>query len=103
MGSKVPKPRAASADFALMTQRAKQASEFLKALSHESRLLILCLLAEGERSVTEFEELLALRQSSVSQQLARLRHDGLVQSKRNGKTIHYSLANEDVRRILGVL
>jgi len=103
MAKKVTKPRAASADFALMTKRAKQASEFLKALSHESRLLILCLLSEGERSVTDLEAILLLRQSSVSQQLARLRLDGLFRPKRNGKTIHYRLANEDVLKVLGAL
>lgn len=86
---KTKKSSSSLGDFALMAKRAKQASAFLKALSHESRLLILCRLCEGERSVTELEELLLLRQSSVSQQLARLRLDGLVQTKRNGKTIHY--------------
>ncbi len=97
------KSSTSSSDFALMTKRAKQASEFLKALSHESRLLILCLLCEDEKSVTDLEELLCLRQSSVSQHLARLRRDGLVQTKRSGKAIHYSLANDDVRLILGTL
>jgi DNA-binding transcriptional ArsR family regulator len=89
-----------SADIELMVARAKQATGFLKALSHESRLLILCPLSEGEKSVTNLEELLALRQSTVSQQLARLRLDGLVKTKRDGKAIYYNLANEDVRTIL---
>ena len=92
-----------SADLELMVDRAKQATGFLKALSHESRLLILCLLSEGEKSVTNLEELLALRQSTVSQQLARLRLDGLVKTKRDGKTIYYNLANEDVRTILAAI
>ena len=87
-------------DHDLMLDRARQASEFLKALSHESRLLILCILSQGEQSVAELEELLSLRQPAVSQQLARLRRDGLVDTKRNGKTIHYRLANDDVRTIL---
>ena len=91
------------ADFGLMAKRARQASEFLKALAHESRLLILCLLCEGEKTVTDLEGLLSLRQASVSQHLARLRFDGLVQAKRNGKAIHYSLANDDVHAILGTL
>jgi DNA-binding transcriptional ArsR family regulator len=103
MATKQTKLRNASADFERMANRAKQASEFLKAFSHESRLLILCLLCEGEKSVTELEELLSLPQSSVSQQLARLRLDGLVQPKRNGKAVHYSLANNDTRIILGAL
>ncbi len=86
-----------------MAERAKDASAFLKALSHETRLLILCLLCEGDKSVTELEELLLLRQSSVSQQLARLRLDGLVRAKRCGKTMCYSLANDDVGLVLGTL
>ena len=92
-----------SADIEWMVARAKQATGFLKALSHESRLLILCLLSEGEKSVTNLEELLALRQSTVSQQLARLRLDGLVKTKRDGKTIYYNLANEDVRTVLAAI
>jgi DNA-binding transcriptional ArsR family regulator len=102
-GKKTAKSPSSSREFALMAKRAKRASEFLKALSHESRLLILCVLCEGERSVTELEGLLSLRQSSVSQHLARLRLDGLVQTKRNGKAIHYSLANDAVRLILRTL
>jgi DNA-binding transcriptional ArsR family regulator len=86
----------------LMT-KARKASEFLKALSHESRLIVLCLLAERERSVSELEQILALRQPTVSQQLARLRLDGLVTTRREGKAILYSLANEDVRQVISVL
>jgi DNA-binding transcriptional ArsR family regulator len=88
------------ADLELMVDRAKQASQFLKALSHESRLMILCILSEGEKSVTDLEKLLSMRQSAVSQQLARLRLDGLVETRRDGKAIYYNLANEDVRTIL---
>ena len=62
--------------------------------------LILCLLADGEKSVGDLEILLAQRQSTVSQQLARLRLDGLVESRRDGKSISYSLASDDVRIIL---
>jgi DNA-binding transcriptional ArsR family regulator len=86
-----------SADLELMVDRAKQATGFLKGLSQESRLLILCFLSEGENSVTNLEELLALRQSTVSQQLARLRLDGLVKTKRDGKTIYYNLACQHFR------
>ncbi len=86
-----------------MVLRARQASNFLKALSHESRLLILCTLSKGEKSVTELEEFLSLPQSTVSQQLARLRLDGLVSTRRDGKTIYYSLATDDVRTILGAV
>lgn len=83
-----------------MLDKAREASDFLKALSHESRLLLLCILADGEKSVGELEEILGERQSTVSQQLARLRLDRLVQTRRDGKTIYYSLADDNVRTLL---
>ncbi|WP_321345845.1 metalloregulator ArsR/SmtB family transcription factor [Breoghania sp.] len=86
-----------------MQDKAGQASAYLKALAHENRLMILCLLCEGEKSVTELESLLSLRQPTVSQQLARLRADNLVSTRRDGKTIFYSLGDESVRRILSTL
>jgi DNA-binding transcriptional ArsR family regulator len=86
-----------------LQERARKASDFLKALAHESRVRILCLVAERERSVTELEQILSLRQPAVSQQLARLRMDGLVTTRRDGKTVYYSLANDDVRRIMSVM
>jgi DNA-binding transcriptional ArsR family regulator len=86
-----------------LMRNARRASEFLKALSHENRLLLLCLVAEKERSVSELEELLDMRQAAVSQQLARLRLDGLVTTRRDGKQVYYSLANPDIRRVIGVL
>ncbi|MGQ0675460.1 MAG: ArsR/SmtB family transcription factor [Rhodospirillales bacterium] len=82
---------------------ARRASDFLKALSHESRLLVLCLLAERERSVREIEEILSLCQPTVSQQLARLRYDNLVTTRRDGKNIYYRLANDDVREVIEVV
>ena len=86
-----------------LMRKARKASNFLKALSHENRLTLLCLLAERERSVTELENILSLRQSAVSQQLARLRYDGMVDTRRDGKMIYYNLANDDVRRIISVV
>ena len=86
-----------------MADSAREATEFLKALAHESRLLILCDLLDGEKSVGELESFLDLRQSTVSQQLARLRLEGLVAARRDGKTIYYSIANEKVRAVIGVL
>jgi len=86
-----------------LMRKARKASNFLKALSHENRLLLLCLLAERERSVTELENILSLRQSAVSQQLARLRYDGMVDTRRDGKAIYYSLANDDVRSMISVV
>ena len=90
-------------DIDLMIDNAQEASEFLKALSHEARLVILCLLVEGEKSVTEIEEMLSLRQPAVSQQLARLRADELVETRRDGKNIYYSLARPEVRDIIAAL
>ncbi|TCO73020.1 ArsR/SmtB family transcription factor [Rhodovulum euryhalinum] len=86
-----------------MVQHAETASSFLKALSHEGRLMILCHLTTGEKSVTELETLLASRQAAVSQQLARLRLEGLVNYRREGKAIYYSLADERARRILELM
>jgi DNA-binding transcriptional ArsR family regulator len=86
-----------------LMRNARRASDFLKALSHENRLLLLCLLAEGERSVSELENILSMRQSAVSQQLARLRLDGLVTARRDGKAVYYSIATEDVRRMIAVV
>lgn len=86
-----------------LMRNARDASDFLKALSHESRLLLLCLLAEKERSVGELENILSLRQPTVSQQLARLRFDDLVTTRRDGKTVYYSLANENVRQVISVI
>lgn len=86
-----------------LMRNARDASDLLKALSHESRLLVLCLLAEKERSVGELEQILSLRQPTVSQQLARLRLDGLVETRRDGKTIYYSIADDDVRRLIEVI
>lgn len=86
-----------------MVGNAKRASDFLKALAHESRLLILCILAEGEKSVSELEDILNLRQPTVSQQLARLRADGLVSTRRDGKAIYYNLASADARVVIGAI
>ncbi len=86
-----------------MSDKAKRAADFLKALAHENRLMLLCILAEGERSVSELEKMLDLRQPTVSQQLARLRIDGLVSARRDGKTIYYNLASEEARLVIGAI
>ncbi|WP_375176106.1 ArsR/SmtB family transcription factor [Pseudooceanicola sp.] len=83
-----------------IARNASEASNFLKALSHEGRLMILCHLVTGEKSVTELEELLSARQAAVSQQLSRLRLEGLVVPRRDGKAIYYSLADDRPRRML---
>lgn len=86
-----------------MAENAQRATEFLKALSHEGRLMILCHLSQGEHSVTALEHRLDMRQAAVSQQLARLRLDGLVESRRDGKTIHYRIKDDRVRAMLALL
>ncbi|AUC52778.1 MAG: ArsR/SmtB family transcription factor [Sagittula sp.] len=86
-----------------MEANARNASAFLKTLAHEGRLMILCHLGGGEKSVGELEELLGIRQAAVSQMLARLREEGLVVTRREGKTIYYSLANENTSRVIALL
>lgn len=86
-----------------MVSSATTASNFLKAIGHEGRLMILCHLVNGEKSVTELENLLSARQAAVSQQLARLRLEGLVQTRRDGKAIYYSLTDDRAKRIMEVV
>ena len=86
-----------------MAENARSAAAYLKTLAHEGRLMILCHLGAGEKSVGELEQLLAPRQAAVSQMLARLREEELVTTRREGKTIYYSLANEDTSRVIGLL
>jgi len=83
-----------------MAENAKNASDFLKALAHEGRLMILCYLATGEKSVKELEDLLSLRQAAVSQQLARLRMEGFIEARRDGKMIYYSVADDRVKMMV---
>ncbi|WP_298936957.1 metalloregulator ArsR/SmtB family transcription factor [uncultured Ruegeria sp.] len=90
-------------DMDLMIDNATRASNFLKAISHEGRMMILCHLTSGEKSVTELEDLLSARQAAVSQQLSRLRLEGLVTPRREGKAIYYRLADERPRRMLEVV
>jgi len=86
-----------------MAADAERACDFLKALTNPSRLLILCQLADGERSVGELEGLLGLRQPTLSQQLARLREDQLVETRRHGKMIYYRLASDEARQVIELL
>jgi len=90
-------------DIEKMTRNAQEASTFLKAISHEGRLMILCHLASGEKTVTELEELLSARQSAVSQQLSRLRLEGIVKPRRDGKVIYYSLTDHRSTQIMEVV
>ncbi len=86
-----------------MLDLAHTAAEFLKAISHEGRLMILCHLATGEKSVTELEDLLSARQAAVSQQLSRLRLEGLVTPRREGKAIYYRLTDRRAIQMLEVV
>lgn len=86
-----------------MMENARDATSFLKAIANEHRLMILCLLAEGERSVSELEDVLDLRQPTLSQQLARLRSDALVDTRRDGKAIYYSLASPEAKEVVELL
>lgn len=96
-------PETSDEELDRMVDNATTASNFLKAISHEGRLMILCHLVTGEKSVTELEELLSARQAAVSQQLSRLRLEGLVVPRRDGKAIYYRLADDRPRRILEVV
>jgi ArsR family transcriptional regulator len=106
MFSKPPRPPCldiAEENLETMLDQAHNAADFLKAISHEGRLMILCHLAAGEKSVTELEELLSARQAAVSQQLSRLRLEGLVTPRRDGKAIYYSLTDRRAVQMLEVI
>jgi len=93
-------PNASAEEIEELMQQARKASALLRSLSHETRLLILCLLSEREMSVSEIEETVKLPQATVSQQLARLRQDNLVVTRREGRIIHYKIADKDVSKII---
>ena len=86
-----------------LAAEAREASDFLKALGHEGRLLMLYHLCERDHTVTELEQLIMSRQAAVSQQLARLRTEGLVAARREGKTIHYSILDAKAGAIIALV
>ena len=86
-----------------MTARADDAAVLLKALSNRHRLLIICQLVGGERSVGELADFLGIRDSTVSQHLALLRKDGLVIARRDGQTIWYSIGSAPALAVLKAL
>ena len=88
---------------ARLAERATEAETLLKALANRSRLMILCDLYGRERTVNDLCALLDVRQPTLSQHLARLRADGIVATRRQSQTIHYSLASEKVSRLIGLL
>jgi len=82
-----------SVDFEAMHRNAGEAVRLLKSLANESRLMIMCILAEGEISVGQLNNRIDLSQSALSQHLAILREKGLVETRRQSQTIYYSLAD----------
>ncbi|MCS0461687.1 MULTISPECIES: ArsR/SmtB family transcription factor [Rhizobium] len=101
----VPAPKSGMTDRDLqkLSATARDVSDFLKALSHHTRLIILCLLTEGEKTVGQLEESLGIQQAMVSQQLARLRPDGPVSGRREGRLIYYSVAHPHTTSLLHFL
>ena len=90
-------------DIETMRVHAPKAAGLMNALGNENRLMILCSLAGGERSVGQLNELVPLSQSALSQQLAKLRQQGLVETRRSSQTIYYSLASGPARQVIELL
>ena len=93
----------AAVDARQMLEQARQATELVKSLAHEGRLVILCRLSEGPATVGELEAFLGIRQTAVSQQLARLKMEGLVVAERDGRHIRYSITDERARAVVRLL
>lgn len=90
-------------DINMMRVAAQKATSVLRVMANEDRLLLLCQLTHGEKSVGELEQLLDIRQPTLSQQLGVLRIDGLVVTRREGKRIYYSVADANVLALLKTL
>ncbi|MDR3375580.1 MAG: metalloregulator ArsR/SmtB family transcription factor [Ancalomicrobiaceae bacterium] len=86
-----------------LLEKTEKAEAFLKALANSHRLMILCELLKGERSVSAINSRLPLSQSALSQHLARLRDDGLVATRRDAQMIYYRIADESVERMIHLL
>ncbi len=95
--------RSAPLDTTRLRAAAQEAVGTLKLLANEDRLLLLCQLSQGERSVGELEDLLDIRQPTLSQQLAVLRNDGVVETRRDGKRIYYRVADARLLQVLATL
>ncbi|GAA5265426.1 ArsR family transcriptional regulator [Acidiphilium sp. MT5] len=96
-----PGAAASGIELDVMKNSASEAVEFLRGIANPHRLMILCHLARGEHSVGTLERELGIRQAHLSQQLARLRQDGLVQTRRDSRTIYYSMASDAAARLTG--
>ncbi len=90
-------------DLQRLEENARRASTLLKAMSNQHRLMILCQISDQEKSVGELEEIIGLSQSALSQHLARLRRDNLVQTRRDAQTIYYSLKGEEASTVIETL
>ena len=90
-------------DLEKMHSSAEGVSDLLKLLGHPDRLMVLCQLKFGEQSVGELSRNLDIKQSPLSQHLARMRHEGVVSSRREAQTIYYSIAGEEVEKLVTVL
>lgn len=90
-------------DLELMQENATRASEVMKLLGHPHRLMILCQLNQGECSVGELSEKVGINQSPLSQHLARMRHEGVVTSRREAQTVYYSLAGTEIAAVISLL
>lgn len=97
------RPTPALSDVAELRANAGQAARLLRALSNEHRLMLLCLLFEGEKTVGELNESLPLSQSALSQHLAVLREEGMVRTRRAGQSIYYRLASPPAQRVIEAL
>lgn len=86
-----------------MAVAAGQACELMKTLGHRDRLMVLCHLSSGEKSVGELAALLDIPQSPLSQHLARMRKESLVKTRRDAQTIYYSIASEEAARIVALM
>lgn len=87
----------------ILEEESDRACRLFKALGNRDRFLILCYLGYCEHNVSDLEGMLQLRQPTLSQQLAKLRSENLVKTRREGKSIYYSLASEEVRHVLRLL
>lgn len=86
-----------------MKAKAGQAADFLKSLANPHRLMVLCALAEGEHSVTELIEITGISQTSMSQHLARLKAEDLVDFRRDHRTLYYYIKDANALRVIGIL
>ena len=98
-----PVKLALAPDTAEMVENAGEAAEFLKKFAHPSRLMIVCALVDGERSVRDLEDTLGIRQPGLSQQIAELREAGLIAGRKESKSVFYRLADDRVGEFVAMM